>query len=323
VPRCGLAPRNPTVYPSMETAVHLTAVMLIHGRSEHEIAFSAFTKHAVPRSGAAVSGVIGFLHHVGMWPGDDHADTPPSMVRPSLLREPPATERGLRPRAALVAAARKVFERLGYLDSRLIDITRAANCSTGTFYTYFSSKEDIFAAVLEVAQEGMLHPGMPHVASDDSPAAVIEASNRAYLKAYKRNAKLMGLLEQVANIDPEFRELRTSRSNAFVRRKRAQHRDTAACANRLRVLRYPSGRSRPHASPGIDRQARHPAACLNSNRRRGQYPTPIRLRRRRPVMRAKPLRLRLAGLQPTRRVVTVPADPLPSARPRRRSCRKA
>jgi hypothetical protein len=28
----------------------------------------------------------------------------------------------------------------------------------------------------------------------------------------------MGLLEQVANIDPEFRELRTSRSNAFVRR---------------------------------------------------------------------------------------------------------
>jgi hypothetical protein len=64
----------------------------------------------------------------------------------------------------------------------------------------------------------MLHPGMSHVAAEDDPAAVIEASNRAYLKAYKRNAKLMGLLEQVANIDPEFRELRTSRSNAFVRR---------------------------------------------------------------------------------------------------------
>jgi len=150
--------------------------------------------------------------------GDDHADAPPSMVRPSLLREPPATERGLRTRAALVAAARKVFERDGYLDARLIDITRAANCSSGTLYTYFSGKEEVFAAVLEVAQEDMLHPGMPHVASDDDPAAVIEASNRAYLKAYKRNSKLMGLLEQVANIDPEFRELRTSRSNAFVRR---------------------------------------------------------------------------------------------------------
>ena len=54
----------------------------------------------------------------------------------------------------------------------------------------------------------MLHPGMSHVTAAHDPAPVIEASNRAYLEAYKRNAKLMGLLEQVANIDPEFRELR-------------------------------------------------------------------------------------------------------------------
>jgi hypothetical protein len=65
------------------------------------------------------------IHMANIAAGDDHADTPPSMVRPSLPREPPATERGLRTRAALVAAARKVFERLGYLDARLIDITRA------------------------------------------------------------------------------------------------------------------------------------------------------------------------------------------------------
>jgi AcrR family transcriptional regulator len=149
---------------------------------------------------------------------DDYADSPPSMARSSLLRDLPTTERGLRTRAALIAAARKVFERMGYLDARLIDITRAAKCSAGTFYTYFSSKEEIFAAVLEVAQEDMLHPGMPHVATEDDPAAIIEASNRAYLQAYQRNAKLMGLLEQVANVDPEFRELRTLRSNAFVRR---------------------------------------------------------------------------------------------------------
>ena len=149
---------------------------------------------------------------------DDYADSPPSMARSSLLRDLPTTERGLRTRAALITAARKVFERMGYLDARLIDITRAAKCSAGTFYTYFSSKEEIFAAVLEVAQEDMLHPGMPHVTTEDDPAAIIEASNRAYLQAYQRNAKLMGLLEQVANVDPEFRELRTLRSNAFVRR---------------------------------------------------------------------------------------------------------
>ena len=119
------------------------------------------------------------MHMVNVAADDDHADPPPSMARSSLFREPPATERGLRTRAALVAAARKVFERDGYLNDRLIDITRAAKCSAGTFYTYFSGKEEAFAAVLEVAQEDMLHPGMPHVPSDYDPAAVIEASNRA------------------------------------------------------------------------------------------------------------------------------------------------
>jgi hypothetical protein len=39
----------------------------------------------------------------------DDADPPPSMARSSLLREPPATERGLRTRVALVLVARRVF----------------------------------------------------------------------------------------------------------------------------------------------------------------------------------------------------------------------
>ncbi|CCF63906.1 TetR/AcrR family transcriptional regulator [Nocardia cyriacigeorgica] len=147
----------------------------------------------------------------------DGADAP-SMANTSLLRELPTTQRGLRTRAALVAAAREVFERRGYLDTRLIDITQTANCSSGTFYTYFASKEEIFAAVLEVAQKDMMHPGMPHVPEDDDPAAIVEASNRAYFEAYQRNAKLMALLEQVAGIDSEFAELRQRRADAFIQR---------------------------------------------------------------------------------------------------------
>lgn len=117
-----------------------------------------------------------------------------------------------------MAAARRVFEDSGYLDSRLIDITRAAHCSAGTFYTYFTSKEEILAAVLEQARDDMLHPGTERVDPHDDPAAVIAASNRAYFEAYRRNAKLMALLEQVSNIDPDFRRLRRERADAFVRR---------------------------------------------------------------------------------------------------------
>ncbi len=149
---------------------------------------------------------------------DTFDDSPPSMAPSSLLRDLPVTERGLRTRSSLIAAARTVFESTGYLDTRLVDITKRAKCSAGTFYTYFSSKEEIFAAVLELAQEDMLHPGMPRVADEDDPAAVVEASNRAYLEAYRRNAKLMGLLEQVSHIDPVIRELRQKRGDAFIRR---------------------------------------------------------------------------------------------------------
>ncbi|WP_371673980.1 TetR/AcrR family transcriptional regulator [Streptomyces sp. NBC_00289] len=151
-------------------------------------------------------------------PGEIDGETAPPMAPLSQLREPPTTQRGARTRAALVKAARKVFERDGYLDTRLTDITKEARCASGSFYTYFANKEEVLAAVLLEAQEDMMHPGMGRVSGTDDPYAVLEASNRAYLEAYKRNAKLMALLEQVAQVEPEFREFRTRRGNAFIRR---------------------------------------------------------------------------------------------------------
>jgi AcrR family transcriptional regulator len=144
---------------------------------------------------------------------------------PETVREPPRTARGVRTRAALVAAARRVFERDGYLNTRLTDITAEANCSTGSFYTYFTNKEEIFAAVLEEAQEEMLHPHVREVLDTEDPVAVIEASNRAYLEAYERNAALMRLLEQVATIDDDVREFRRRRADLFSQRNARSIRD--------------------------------------------------------------------------------------------------
>lgn len=140
------------------------------------------------------------------------------MALPSQTGRAPITARGNRTRQALVDAARRVFERDGFIDARITDITDAAGVAAGSFYTYFTRKEDAFAAVMDEVNEEMLHPRVRDVSDRDDPVAVIEAANRAYLLAYRRNAKLMELMEQVAQVDPEFRRLRLQRARAFAAR---------------------------------------------------------------------------------------------------------
>jgi AcrR family transcriptional regulator len=111
-----------------------------------------------------------------------------------------------------------VFERDGFLDARITDITAQAGVANGSFYTYFSSKEDAFAAVMDEVHEETLHPHMTELADRSDPISVIEAANRAYLTAYRRNAKLMGLIEQVSLIDEGFRRRRLQRASQFAAR---------------------------------------------------------------------------------------------------------
>ena len=137
----------------------------------------------------------------------------PRSALPSQTGRAPASARGTRTREALIRAAREVFERDGFLDARITDITAQAGVAAGSFYTYFTSKEDVFAAVIDDVNEEMLHPRLTPVATDrEDPVAVIEAANRAYLLAYRRNARLMALMEQVAQIDEDFRRLRLRRA---------------------------------------------------------------------------------------------------------------
>ncbi|MGA4845105.1 TetR/AcrR family transcriptional regulator [Streptomyces sp. G5(2025)] len=130
----------------------------------------------------------------------------------------PRSARGVRTRNALIAAARAVFERDGYLDARITDISKAAQVASGSFYTYFNSKEEIFQALVEQVQEEMLHPHLRERTGITDTRELIDASNREYLRAYKKNARLMALFEQVAQIDEQFMALRIERGNAFARR---------------------------------------------------------------------------------------------------------
>jgi AcrR family transcriptional regulator len=129
--------------------------------------------------------------------------------------EVPATSRGRRTRERLLDAAAVVFEQKGYLDAKIVDITVGAGVASGTFYTYFPSKEAIFTAVITDVVDGMfVAASVPRGVK--GPAALrIEYATRAYLRAYAQRAGLMAILEQVSTFNPAFREMRRTIRHSF------------------------------------------------------------------------------------------------------------
>lgn len=130
----------------------------------------------------------------------------------------PVTQRGRRTRALLVKAAREVFEERGYQDTRIGDITAAADVAHGTFYTYFSSKHELFREVVAALVADFRAEAKSVPRTGDDPLARIARANRGYLRAYRRNARMMGVLEQAAILDPEVREIRLESRRYWVER---------------------------------------------------------------------------------------------------------
>ena len=120
-----------------------------------------------------------------------------------------ATAKGLRTRDDLVKAARRVFERDGYLDTRVADIAAEAGVAHGSFYTYFSSKQEVFLAVVREVGRQFQSAVTPSPADAGLDAyQALERSNRRYLEAYRANSKMWALAEQVATIDPKIHRVR-------------------------------------------------------------------------------------------------------------------
>lgn len=138
-----------------------------------------------------------------------------------IAEQPPLTERGARTRARILAAAREVFEERGYPDTRVAHITRHARVAYGSFYTYFPSKEAVFLEVADRLFQTMTQLDL--VPSDGyAPATLIRRANRAYYESYRRNAKMMAIIEQVATFNVAFQEMRRKhRAGAVARSAKA------------------------------------------------------------------------------------------------------
>ena len=132
----------------------------------------------------------------------------------------PRSRKGVETRARLVAAAKEVFERDGFLDARISDIAERAGLSHGSFYHYFESKEEVFREVANEVDERLSAP-MDTVILDPTstltPAERIREAMRIHLQSYREESRIMGVIEQVSRFDPDVRALRNERHHHYHR----------------------------------------------------------------------------------------------------------
>jgi AcrR family transcriptional regulator len=134
----------------------------------------------------------------------------------------PLTDRGRRTRDTLVSAARRVFESRGYAATRIQDVAAEAGVSHGTVYTWFPGKDELLREVTHaiVGEVVAAARERPPDTSDPDPYGRLAAATRRFLLGYRRNARMLAVVEEAASADPEWAGLLEQLREIYIGRTR-------------------------------------------------------------------------------------------------------
>jgi AcrR family transcriptional regulator len=130
--------------------------------------------------------------------------------RPSLGGGRPAQDRELRAQGRqtvrrLLEAGLAEFDERGFQAVRVDDIVRRARTSHGTFYLYFSNKDDFFKALLRDALHdmGVITDAFPVVTRNDAGRAALRQWVHSFCETYTAHAAVIRILSQADVVGEE------------------------------------------------------------------------------------------------------------------------
>jgi AcrR family transcriptional regulator len=93
----------------------------------------------------------------------------------------------------LLDAGRVVFEQRGYHAARVDDVVKMARTSHGTFYLYFSNKEDLFKALAEdaMAEMASLADELGPIGPDDDDRDAVRVWVERFTDVYTRHSTVI------------------------------------------------------------------------------------------------------------------------------------
>ncbi len=127
----------------------------------------------------------------------------------------PKQTRGIETREKIVRAATTLFTEKGYHQTNALQIAAAADVATGTFYSYFNNKKEVFAEIIErifrnISEKVLLKFELRNNTSltyQDAKSVAHLLLNQI-LSEYKVNGKLLKQILAMALLDKEIEKMR-------------------------------------------------------------------------------------------------------------------
>ena len=110
--------------------------------------------------------------------------------------------KGLETRRRLLDAAERVFGDVGFYDASIVKITEAAGVAQGTFYLYFSSKQEVFDELVRDLNARVRHAMQESAAQGANRIEAERLGFRGYFRFIGDHPALYRIIRQAEFVSP-------------------------------------------------------------------------------------------------------------------------